>query len=120
MGWYPDGTVIILGDNEPSQPSFTLLGGLSFAIALIAGQGDFAVTLELRGPDGTNVLPAGDSVRLQKLPRSAATLNVRLAPLAGRFGTYVMVMKLDGRPYEFSFVVRSHTAEERQGAVAPR
>jgi hypothetical protein len=108
-GWYPDNQILC---HPPSAPlpdnNVFLLSGISFVIALMDGEGEFALRMVLRGPpDGKEFFdqPAGQARKERRRPH---TFTFRFAPFAhSSFGQFTVVLYLGDRPYEFAFDVHA-------------
>ena len=116
VGFYPDSVIVVQLPKDapdPTKDSPVGIASLAFLANFVGAVGEYDAEIEMTGVGG---VPLVRSDR-RKLVGNKQNINfvTRFTPMpVVGFGTYKVVIKLDGRPYEFSFEVRRGEFDPQQ------
>ena len=116
VGFYPDNTIVVQIPKDapdPTKDSPVGITGLALLANFVGAVGEYDAEMEMVGVGGVPLVRTDR----RKLVGNKQNINfvTRFAPmpLVG-FGTYKVVIKLDGHPYNFSFRVQRGELETQQ------
>jgi len=105
LGVYGD-TVVIEGATQDVSDGEIAIPSLAFYIAFSDGDGEFAVSFELFGPNMRSLLPSGAKQTVVKKPEGWMTLAFKMMPFPAQEGTYSLNILLDEKKYVRNFYVQ--------------
>lgn len=116
VGFYPDNAIVVQLPKDapdPTKDNPVGIASLAFLANFVGAVGEYDAEIEMTGVGG---VPLVRSDR-RKLVGTKKNINfvTRFIPMpVVGFGTYKVVIKLDGHPYEFSFEVRRGDLDPKQ------
>lgn len=122
LGLYSGDDVVLQGDLPPILPEGMLglaLPNLSFLVVIKDGAGEFQVQYSLVDPMGGSIGRPNLEQTISKQKGIPTNIIVQVSPFPlSSFGRYKFLLEIDGRKFEYPFLVR-HQDPSKKFPVSP-
>lgn len=105
LGVYGNTLVAEKGKENGNEEEFAI-PSLAFYTAFSDGEGEFTASIQVKGPDGTLLLPPDTKQIVSKKSDGWLTLAFKMMPFRITPGTHTLVIYLDDKEYARDFYVQ--------------